>query len=63
MTGNARTCGRARRCGAVKANAAVTNTTVVVWVKSRLRRFANSANVTALAAAVSATGPLQPKTE
>jgi hypothetical protein len=63
MTGRASTCGRAKRCGAVKANAAVTKMIVAVSLKCRLRSFAKSAKVTALAAAASTTGPLQPNIE
>jgi len=60
MIGIASTCGRAKRCGTVSASAAAMKTSAVLWLKCRLRNFANNANVAAMALAASTTGPLQP---
>jgi hypothetical protein len=60
MIGIASTCGRAKRCGMVSASAAAMKTSAVLWLKCRLRNFANNANVAAIALAASTTGPLQP---
>jgi len=60
MSGNASTCGRARICGAVSASAAATKTSAAVSLKVRLKYLASSANVAALAAAASTTGPFHP---